>query len=729
MSTSSSPARSTAVAVMVCNGLIGLQYMASVVTRDALFLSSVDAAARPLMVGLSSGLLVLLTGVILLFHRRPLSLIVAVMFGISTALMLLAFVLVASQPSMAARAFFLQTTGLGPILGSLFWIITSDRSNPRSARSGFGRIMGVGTFGGLIGALAAGQLPSWLGIGAMLPLLAVVNMASGALLWRLARVPSPDDEPSGESDSDAIKRTLRLDYVPVIAVVVVLGSAGSAFVEHLVNVQAQAVLPKPTLPAFFSTYYMAVAIVGLVVQTTLTERAINTLGLGLMISSSWMVLAAGSLAALFFPGLVAMTATYGLGSVVHDSFFKKAYELFFTPASKTEKRVFKLIADGVFSRTGAAVGAGLIAILTALAPMHLYTGLLLAAVLCAGGAVLLARPMSGLYIAALERSLFRRAADLGDTGDITTRTVGLRAAPSARRGQIGPGSSHAEYEPQDVQALRSGDFGAVMAVLQRHERPGAALIAHIIPLLAWNAVAEDAVRALRAVADQRTGELLDALLDADQPFAVRRRLARVFSACTSQRAADGVLIGLDDARFEVRFECARSLAAMLEKNPRLRIDRERVYDVVRREMTVGRPVWTSRQLLQTLDGNPQAAFVDGFVNNRAEQSLAHVFTLLSLVLPAAPLRLAYRAVHTDDSHLRGTALEYLGEVLPPEIDARMREALGEVPRPHTPRTASREAILADLLKSNEAILSNLEELRRRASATGTAPPDKGTDGH
>jgi hypothetical protein len=65
--------------------------------------------------------------------------------------------------------------------------------------------------------------------------------------------------------------------------------------------------------------------------------------------------------------------------------------------------------------------------------MHLYTGLLLAAVLCAGGAVLLARPMSGLYIAALERSLFRRAADLGDTGDLTTRTVGLaRLSTSAK---------------------------------------------------------------------------------------------------------------------------------------------------------------------------------------------------------------------------------------------------------------------------------------------------------
>ena len=79
--------------------------------------------------------------------------------------------------------------------------------------------------------------------------------------------------------------------------------------------------------------------------------------------------------------------------------------------------------------------------------------------------------------------------------------------------------------------------------------------------------------ALRKVAEERVGELIDALVDPNQPFAVRRRLARVFSVCVSQRAADGLLLGLDDLRFEVRFQCARSLAAILEKNPRVRIDR------------------------------------------------------------------------------------------------------------------------------------------------------------
>ena len=65
------------------------------------------------------------------------------------------------------------------------------------------------------------------------------------------------------------------------------------------------------------------------------------------------------------------------------------------------------------------------------------------------------------------------------------------------------------------------------------------------------------------------GALTDALLDPNQHFDVRRRLARVFSVCVSQRAAGGLLLALDDARFDVRFQAARSLNAIVEKNPRV----------------------------------------------------------------------------------------------------------------------------------------------------------------
>ncbi len=195
----------------------------------------------------------------------------------------------------------------------------------------------------------------------------------------------------------------------------------------------------------------------------------------------------------------------------------------------------------------------------------------------------------------------------------------------------------------------------------------------------------------------------------------RRRLARVFSVCVSQRAVDGVLLGLEDLRFEVRFQCGRSLAAIVEKNPRIRIDKERVFDVVRREVAVGRPVWESHRLLDTVEADARS-FVDEFLKDRAGQSLAHVFTLLSLVLPTAPLQIAYRGLHTDDPGLRGTALEYLEGVLPPDIRDRLWPFLERPTQEVRATAAARDEILADLLRSNESIMLNLEELRQTAVA-------------
>jgi hypothetical protein len=140
-----------------------------------------------------------------------------------------------------------------------------------------------------------------------------------------------------------------------------------------------------------------------------------------------------------------------------------------------------------------------------------------------------------------------------------------------------------------------------------------------------------------------------------------------------------------------------------------------VFDAVRREVAVGRPVWESHRLLDGVPDDDSHPFVDGFLRNRVSQSLGHVFTLLSLVLPSTPLQIAYRGLHTNDPELRGTALEYLEGVLPADIRERLWPFLGDGPAVR-PQSRSRDEILADLLRSNESIVMNLEELRRRASA-------------
>jgi hypothetical protein len=409
--------------------------------------------------------------------------------------------------------------------------------------------------------------------------------------------------------------------------------------------------------------------------------------------------------------------------VLRGSLFKVGYEIFFTPIQPQDKRAAKSIIDVGFDRLGDAVGAAVVAILLRVSLGEPSRELLVAAVVCSGLALFAARRLNRGYIQTLEQNLMHRAVelDLEDVTDLTTRTAMLRTFRSSglrtvsfreERERDPTGYPLDDPEIQALLALRSRDLSRIRPVLQR-ESLSAPLIPYAIGLLAWDPVAEEVVTALKRVAEEHVGQFVDALVDPNQPFAVRRRLARVFAVCVSQRAADALLVGLDDLRFEVRFHCGRSLAAIVERSAFVRMDEARVFDIVRREVAVGRPVWEGNRLLDEGDGG---RFVDMIVKRRAGQSLAHVFTLLSLVLPSVPLQVAYKGLQTEDSALRGTALEYLEGVLPRDIRDRLWPFLGDdvVRRPASVR--SREQVLDELLRSNESIMINLQELRQRMTS-------------
>jgi hypothetical protein len=214
------------------------------------------------------------------------------------------------------------------------------------------------------------------------------------------------------------------------------------------------------------------------------------------------------------------------------------------------------------------------------------------------------------------------------------------------------------------------------------------------------------------------GELVALLLDPHSDFDTRRRIPSLLARAPSPVAASGLTHGLADPRFEVRYRCGRALARMVEDDPSLVVDADAVLDAVRREAALGRKIWESQRLLDQLDEPVEDAFVDRFVRERSGRSLEHVFTLLSLVLPREPLRIAYRGLHSDDRQLRGTALEYLDTVLPPDVHGVLWPHLDPASVRRRPGAAAapardRAQVLDDLMRSNRSIELNLEELRRR----------------
>ena len=728
---------STLTTAMVCSGAVSAQFIAGKATRDALYLANLDVTTLPVMVVATA-----VFSIVLVFasshglRRSSPATFVPVAFAISAALLLASWFLAFAMPALAAQAVYLQISGLGPMLGSGFWLIATERFDPHTAKQHFARIAAVGTLSGLGGALVAERVAALYGVELMLLILAGLNLLCAVQTRRLAGAGEVRDasaairaaapELAATSPQSGLKVLASTPYLRNLAGLVLLGTIGAALIDYLFKVQAvQALGRGDSLLRFFAIYYAGVSLLAFVVQSTTGTLALEKLGLAITASTPSLALVVGGIGGLIFPGIEGALVARAGESTFRGSLFRTGYEIFYTPVPADEKRAAKSIIDVGFDRLGDAIGGGLIRLLILLPAARQYGAIMMAAIAVSASAVFVARRLSAGYIHTLERSLIDRAVelDLSDVEDITTRTVVLKtlATPfvggitydrSTATTTLGPGAS--DPEVQEILALKSRDRARILKVLRDDEGLPATLIPHVIPLLAWDPVAEDAVRALRKVAEERVGELVDALLDPNQPFAVRRRLARAFSVCVSQRAVDGLLLGLEDLRFEVRFQCGRSLAAILEKNTRIRIERERVFEVVRREVAVSRPVWQSHRLLDTVDTEDRS-FVDEFLKDRAGQSLAHVFTLLALVLPTSPLQIAYRGLHTDDPKLRGTALEYLEGVLPQDISQRLAPFIG-TPGQTAHDTRPREEILADLLRSNESIMLNLEELRRRVDA-------------
>ena len=734
--------RPAVTAATICSAAVSAHFVAGKATRDALFLANADVTSLPALVAITAACSIGLVALSSFALRRvqPETLIPAA-FSVHAGLLVLDWLLVDRFALPIAWLVYLQIAGLGPLLGSGFWLLASERFDPRTARRHYGQIAGVGTLAGLVAALSAERVGALFGIAPMLPILAAVSLLCAATIRRFAPEPVPvqrrahamDDAPelAAESPRSGLRALAKAPYLQNLAALVFLGTLAAAIVDYVFKAAAVDAFGRgETLLRFFAIYYAAVSLVAFVVQAKVSTIALEKLGLGVTASTPSLALAVGAAGGLLAPGLQGAVMARVGESVFRSSLFKTGYEIFFTPIQPQDKRAAKSIIDVGFDRLGDAAGGAVVAGLLLVPFGSSSQRLLVAAIVCSGAALFAALRLSRGYIQTLEQSLVNRAIDfdLGDATDLTTRTSILRTLRSS--GIAGSRSSGgtretmpqlpiADPEVQEILALRSRDPDRIRPVLREGDGIPASLVPHVIPLLAWDPVADDAIRALKGVAEERVGELIDALLDPNQPFAVRRRLARVFSVCVSQRSVDGLLLGLEDLRFEVRFHCGRSLAAVVERSAFVRVDVERVYTLVRRELAVGRPVWESQRLLDEVD---DSRFVDGFLKQRAGQSLAHVFTLLSVVLPTVPLQIAYRGLLTDDRALRGTALEYLEGMLPRDIRDRLWPVLGDEPAV-APRTSrDRDQILAELISSNESIMINLEGVRRRLAS----PP--GEDG-
>lgn len=741
------------VTASVCAfGIIATQ-VAGKAARDALFLTEFDISALPLIL-MASALISI--GAVLL-TARSLTLygptrVVPPLFLASGVMLVAEWIFAMSNARAASVLVYLHVAIIGSLLISGFWSIVNETFDPRSARHSIGRIVGGATVGGLFGGVLADQVGARWGVLFVLPLIGALHLMCAALLlgFRSAAGGHEHAKRGGaarERDIESGFRVLRrVSYLRNLALIVLLGNAAATVIDYLFKARAtQSYEGGAELVRFFAVFYTVVSIATLAVQAGMTRPLLERIGIANLVAVRPAMMTLGGLAALPVLGLPGLGILRGLEAVAQSSLFRSGYELLFTPVVPKDKRSTKTIIDVGADRMGDVLGAALIRAVIVLPMVVADHVLVLIAVVLSAAGFWVARALRRGYVRALEASLLDRAnvldiqydpvlrttmmesfagIDLSlSTGNISLselRSSSVVSRPSAPREDAiemePPPRMGVALDPEiaSLVALRSGQPKRVHAELRQGRALTPALAAQVISLLAWDEVTGWASRALAKAAPFITGQLVDRLLDPNEDFAIRRRIPRILGTCATARAQAGLMAALSDRRFEVRFQSGRALARIHQQAPSLAPSASDVYAAVVSETRVDKALWHEQRLIDEPAGN-ESLEIDDALRLRTTRSMEHVFTLLSLVLPRAPLQIAFKGLLTSDTLLRGTSLEYLESVLPRDIWASLLPFLDDT-RPAKPETRTNEAVLEDLLRSNQSIELNLEELRRKVQS-------------
>lgn len=750
--------RSFGPAVFITAAAMFATHVGGRATRDALFLSNYPFAALPAMIMVTAVLALALAyySTRLMVRWGPERVMPAAFAG-SAALLIVEWGISFVAPRVAAVVLYLHLGALGALLISGFWSFLSERLDPRSAKRQLGQITAAGTLGGLVGGLAAAQAGRIVPVAAMLPLLAAAHIVAA---WGMARLGSgatgpaapggpPRTAPPGEPAAPTGERTptpapghphdtgaeavgaigvlTSIPYIRRLALLVVLITIADVLVDLFMKGRASSEITQGGgLLQFFAVYYTGVSVFTFALQALASRVVLERLGPARAVSIVPAGTAATAAAAMVVPGLSSAVVARGTQSVLMNTLFSSGYEVLFTPVPARDKRAVKALVDVGGSRVGDLVGAGIAqSIVLVAAPVHGAILLGLAIALCVATFLVAYRLQRG-YVDALARGLVTRAVhlELSDATDSITRstllrTLGIRRTDVlTRSGALGHAEAPAEPTPEETEearrarALASRDPAIVCGALAEGPLPET-LLPRVVPLLGWDPVARDAIAALRRAGSAAVEPLALALLDPHAEFTIRRRAPLVLGTIPDPRVVDALVPPLFDPRFEVRYRAGHALAHVQTLDPALVIPRDLIFAAVGREVETATGVWESRSLLDRMDDDAWSPVMDELVRDRANRSLEHVFTLLALVLPRKPLRIAFRGLLTDDPMLRGTALEYLETTLPPEI----RKPLWPYLEPERARRPARAAqgseAVDELLKMNESIAIKLEELRKK----------------
>lgn len=748
-----------ALSVLGAFGMMGFVVMAGSL-RDAFYLGQFDASTLPYVTYAGIGLGVPAIGVFSRqMGRHAPHRVMQTLIGVTGLGMLALYAsVVIPRPLLsgpvAAVVFYLWTTLAVVLVTTGFWIVVAEVFAVREAKRLFGLISAGGALGTLVTGLSIGFLLERFRPVDLVPLVVGLLVIVYAAIQLLPRGRLGGRTPTDGTTAGllgGLRDTAGNRHLQLVATIILLTGAAGYIVDWqmkeaiqvtaLGEVRAAGLAGDPALTAtnrriasFMGNFRGWTGGLAFLIQVFLTGRALAGAGVAWSLAVLPLALMLGSVGMLAAPGLLMATLVRGADNTLGKSIYRTALEILWVPIPSALRRRTKALIDSLVDNAGEAAGALVVLLWVTIAGRPSVALSAFVLLLC-GVLLLLSRRMGRQYFSTLRARLQTSTASgmiaegwagrsdrLGSTLtrlDISRvlATTGIYPEPG-RPDRPDAGQAPDEPTPgapSPSRILETGNPEQIHRALTGSAQWTAADAPALTPLLARDSLVEHVVRALTDLGPPVVPSLAPVLLDESADFVVRRRIPRVLAHVDSREADDALVRGLAAGRFEIRYRVALALRRRRRRGlPEARGDwRAVVWRTVRSEVSRERPVW---ELARLLDAYADDGFVEHRVGLRGELSLEHTFRLLSLVLDPDTVRAAYHGIVLNDPEVRSFAQEYLEQVLPADVRARLWPFIGDLSA-----SAERKAIrglddvVADLLQTGATLFGtpeSREELRR-----------------
>ncbi len=265
--------------------------------------------------------------------------------------------------------------------------------------------------------------------------------------------------------------------------------------------------------------------------------------------------------------------------------------------------------------------------------------------------------------------------------------------------------------------LLLGDSGlevqkcAIQAIGKRRKRR---FVPRLFEMLADSDLAPTITETLAEFGDRIVGTMRDNLSDTSLPIESRREIAGILGRIGTAGAARALGESIIESDTKLRFHIITALNKLHKQHPEITVDKSMIEMLLAAEI-MGH--YRSYQILGTLGGelNSDDPVARG-LQETMKQDLERIFRLLSLLFPHYDLHSAYFGLQTGNAVVRDNALEFLDNILKPEIRSVLVPVLdGEVGLDERVRLAnrmvgaaveSREEAVEVLIKSDDPWLKS-----------------------